>query len=210
MQQQSNEWRFARCGSVGGSEVPDVMRKGKDGKSPSVSRANLMARKVIERLTGVPVETFKSAAMMNGTAREPTGRLAYEIRANVMVEQVGLIRHPSIEGAHASPDGLIGDLKGVEIKSPEPAAHLETLETEKIDPDYIRQVQWNMACSQRTSWDFVSFNPDFPEPMDLFIKTIERDDAMILKMEEAVRAFLQELDARMAALKFHYRERKSA
>ena len=43
--------------------------------------------------------------MLQGTAREPEARMLYELMRGVEVEEVGLIPHPAIKGAHASPDG---------------------------------------------------------------------------------------------------------
>ena len=96
----------ARCGSVGASDVPNIIRKTKTGYG--ASRANLMALKAVERLTGVPAETYQSAAMAQGLEREPLARAAYAFLHDVEVEITDPIRHPLIKGAHASPDGLIG------------------------------------------------------------------------------------------------------
>jgi hypothetical protein len=100
--EQGEDWRLDRCGSVGASEIADVLRKGKGG-APSLSCASLMARKVCERITGKPVATFKSRAMDDGIMREPRARSLYEITYGE-VELVGKVPHPRIEGTHASPE----------------------------------------------------------------------------------------------------------
>ena len=102
-------WRLARCGSIGASEVPDVLRRGKNG-APSASRASLLARKVAERLTGVPVNTYRSQAMQDGLDREAEARAAYELATCRVVDLCPMpITHPDIPGAHASPDGVVID-----------------------------------------------------------------------------------------------------
>ena len=160
LQQGTDEWRQARCGSVGASDAPRVVRRTKTGYS--ADRDSLMAAKVLERLTGVPVEIPKSAAMLQGTAREPEARMLYEMVRGVEVEQVGLVPHPLIKGAHASPDGYVSGTGLIEIKCPLPAAHLDTLITETISNDHFVQVQFQLACTGRHWCDYVSFNPDFP------------------------------------------------
>ena len=75
------------------------MRRTKSGYS--ADRDSLMASKVIERLTGVPVELFKTAAMIQGTEREPQARITYVLLRGVEVEEVGLIPHPLIAGVPA-------------------------------------------------------------------------------------------------------------
>ena len=91
----------ARCGSVGASDVPNIIRRTKTGYG--ASRANLMALKAVERLTGVPAETYQSAAMAQGLEREPLARAAYAFLRDVEVEITGPVRHPLIKAAHASP-----------------------------------------------------------------------------------------------------------
>ena len=58
-------------------------------------------------------------------------------------------------------------------------AHIETLLTKEIDGKYIKQMQWQMACTGRQWVDFVSFDPRMPADMQLFIKRVVRDDKAI-------------------------------
>ena len=192
----------ARCGSVGASDVPSIIRKTKTGYG--ASRANLMALKAVERLTGVPAETYQSAAMAAGLEREPLARAAYAFLHDVEVELTDPIRHPLIKGSHASPDGLVGSEGLIEIKSPQMAAHLDTLWMERIDGDYLIQIQWQLASTGRQWADYISFNPDFPERMQFWEKRIHRDDAVIGELEGAVRLFLEELEGKVSELRQRY------
>jgi hypothetical protein len=45
----------------------------------------------------------------------------------VLVDKVGLVLHPTIERAAASPDGLVGSDGVLEIKCPKTATHLQYL-----------------------------------------------------------------------------------
>jgi putative phage-type endonuclease len=203
MLQGSDEWRQARCGSVGASDAPRVVRRTKTGYS--ADRETLMAQKVLERLTGVPVEIFKTQAMLQGTAREPEARMLYQLMRGVDVEEVGLIAHQFIKGSHASPDGYVVDTYGlIEIKCPLPAAHLETLLGEKISNDHFVQMQWQMACTGRTWCDFVSFNPDFPPAMQLWIKRVGRDQNVIADLESEIAFFIRELEQKVERLSRRY------
>ena len=196
MLQRSPEWYAARCGSLGASEMPDVVRKTKSGVS--ATRANMLAKKLLERLTGVVAPTYQSKAMLDGIEREADARAAYCSMYDVAVETIGLVAHPTIPWTHASPDGVGERL--VEIKCPEPAEHLRTLLTEKIDRDYLVQMQWQMACSGRARCDYVSYNPDFPAAMQLYVQPVDRDEAWIAELEAAARKFLAELDEKLASL----------
>ena len=200
--QNSAEWLYARCGSVGASDVPDIVRTTKTG--PSATRANKLALKVLERLTGAPVETFQSAAMAQGHERQPRAIAAYEFMHDVRVDPVGLARHPLIIGSHASPDGIIGSLGLVEVKCPQPAAHLDTLLRETVERDYQIQIAWQLACTGRQFCDYISWNPDFPPAMQLWVGRVERNAMLIDELEAEVRLFLAELEARVEALKRRY------
>jgi hypothetical protein len=209
MLQGSDEWRQTRCGSIGASDAPRVMRRIKSG-GYSADRDSLMAEKVLERLTNTPFEKFKSAAMLRGIEREPEARLLYQMVRGVEIEQVGLCPHPFVKGSHASPDGFVLQPGGtalaglIEIKCPEPAAHLDTLLTETISNDYTVQMQWQMACAAMPWCDYVSFNPDFPPAMQLWRKRVHRDAALIADLEREIGTFIRELEAKVDKLSRRY------
>lgn len=196
------EFLQARCGSIGASDVPRIVRRTKTGVS--ADRSNLLALKAIERLTGRAVETYQSQAMLNGIEREPEALATYALMTNVMVEPVDPIPHPELPGTHASPDGLVGERGLVEVKCPQPAGHLATLITEQIDGDYQVQMQWQMACTGRDWCDFVSYCPPFPSAMQLFVKRVPRAPERILELEADVALFLVELDQKVDWLRERY------
>lgn len=198
LQQGSPEWIAARVGSLGASRVAEALAKTKTGWG--ASRANLLAELVAERLTGAAAAGFTNAAMQWGNDKEPDARSAYEFMADVDVALVGIVRHPSIAGTHASPDGLVGDDGLVEIKCPNTATHIDTLLGQKVPAKYVTQMQWQMACTGRRWCDFVSYDPRMPEAMRLFVRRVERDAAAIAQLEADVAAFLGELDAKVAEL----------
>ena len=204
MLQGTDEWRQARCGSVGASDAPRVVRRTKTGYS--ADRDSLMAEKVLERLTNTPVEIFKTQAMLQGTAREPEARLLYQMVRGVEVEEAGLVTHPTIKGSHASPDGYVArDGRGlIEIKAPLPAKHLDTLLTETISNDHVVQMQWQMACTDRMWCDYVSFNPDFPPAMQLWIKRVARDQSQIGELMREISQFIRELEQKVERLSRRY------
>lgn len=206
--QNSEDWLQARCGSVGASDVPNIIRRTKTGYS--AARANLMALKTLERLTGRPAETYQNQAMQIGHEREPLARAAYEFMSDVTVETIGLVRHPLIVGTHASPDRTVGEFGLIEIKCPQPAAHLDTLLNEKIDNDYFVQMQWQMACSGHHWVDYVSFNPDFPPSMQLWVERVDRSPEVIDELEKEVRLFLKELEGKVAELRKRYELEEAA
>lgn len=202
MEQQSSDWFAARLGCVTASRVKDVMASGRGG-APSATRKNYMMQLLCERLTGRREDGFTSAAMQRGTELEPVARSAYEIDKDVMTVETGLILHPRIERFGASPDGLVGDRGMLEIKCPNTATHVFTLQSGKHDPQYEWQMFAQLACAERDWVDFVSFDDRMPSELQYACFRFERDEKRIREMESAVREFLEEL----AELEHEMRER---
>lgn len=200
--QGSPEWLALRAGKVTASRVCDVVARTKSGWG--ASRANYMAELICERLTGQPTSSFSNAAMQWGTEKEPEARAAYEFCFNVDVAQIGFVPHPTIGMSGASPDGLVGEVGLIEIKCPNSATHIDTLLSGEVPEKYITQMQWQMVCTGRFWCDFVSYDPRLPPRMQMFTRTVARDDKLIAELETMVRDFLSEVDAKVAALRNQY------
>ena len=198
VEQRSPEWFASRLGKVTASRVADVIAKTKSGYS--ASRDNYMAQLICERLTGQQGESFTNAAMTWGTETEPLARSAFEAYADVMVEEVGFVPHPTIEMSGASPDGLVGAEGMLEIKCPNTATHIDTLLTQTVPSKYITQMQWQMACCERQWCEFVSFDPRLPQDLQLFVKRVEFNQTYVAMLEEEVINFLEELEIKVAKL----------
>jgi putative phage-type endonuclease len=198
VEQGTPEWFAARLGNVTASRVADVIAKTKSGYS--ASRDNYMAQLICERLANTVAESFTNAAMQWGTETEPLARAAYESVADVLVDEVGYMPHPTIERAGASPDGLVGVDGLLEIKCPNTATHIDTLISEQVPAKYITQMQWQMACTRRAYCDFVSFDPRLPNGLQLFVKRVEYDAEYAEMLAAEVVKFLAELDAKIFKL----------
>jgi putative phage-type endonuclease len=197
--QQANreEWLQSRLGKVTASRVADVIAKTRSGYS--ASRDNYMAQLIVERLTGKPSESFSNAAMEWGTEQEPHARAAYAARTGELVEEVGFIDHPTIQGAGASPDGIVGEGL-VEIKCPQTNTMLEWILTRTIPARYLAQMQFQMAVTGAKWCDFAAYDPRLPEHLQLLIIRVERDDTRIAEIEAEISMFLGELDDKVNKL----------
>jgi len=183
-EQNSDEWYAARLGKMTASMFKDVMAKGQ-GKS----RHSYMLQIAAERLSGLPQESFTNAAMERGTEQEPFAIQAYEADQDCTVRRVGFIElSPWIGG---SPDGLVGDKGGIEVKSPNSTTHLRYILSNKIDSVYVKQVQGNIWLAELDWMDWISFDPRIPQH-PLHIIRVERDDEMIAKIELECELFKQD------------------
>ena len=202
MEQHSAEWYAARLGKVTASRVADLMAKTKSGYS--ASRANYMAELICERLTMTQADQFTNAAMQWGTECEPQARVAYEFLTDREVTETGFVLHDVIADFGASPDGLVGIDGLVEIKCPNTATHIETLLSEVIPGKYVTQMQAQMACTGRAWCDFVSFDPRMPADMQIWIRRVERDAAVIAEMEAEISTFLADMAQKLDSLRSRY------
>lgn len=199
--QGTERWFEARLGKLTASRISDAISKAKRETTGELQkRKDLKLELAVERLTGRTAEHFVSEWMERGMEMEDLARAAYEL-ATVMTERVDLVLHPRIAGAAASPDGLVGDDGLLEIKVPKPTTHASYLLAEVVPEQYRDQMMWQMACTGRAWNDFVSWCPDFPQPLDLFICRLERDDKRIAEMETEAEKFLAEVETVVAQLK---------
>jgi putative phage-type endonuclease len=196
--QGAPEWFLQRLGKATASRIADIVARTKSGYS--TSRENYCVELALERLTGARQESYTNGAMQWGTETEPLARAAYEASTGAMVEEVGMIPHPTILMSGASPDGLVDADGQIEIKCPNSATHARTLLNRAADSKYITQMQWQMACTGRAWCDFVSFDPRFPEHLQLFVVRVERDQKFIDELEREVSAFLEEVNDMVSKL----------
>lgn len=198
MNQGSPEWLSARAGHCTASRFKDVLAKIKTGEA--ASRRNYRVQLVTERLTGTPCDSYSNAAMEWGTATEPYARAAYEAARTLMVDETGFLLHPDVPFVGASPDGLVGDDGGCEIKCPyQSTVHVETLEG-GMPSEHRAQVQGTLWVTGRAWWDYISFDPRMPAHLQLYVERIERDQAYIDTLAAEVAKFLAEVDAMVKRL----------
>lgn len=201
-EQGSDDWLKARCGKVTASRISDMLAKTKNGWG--ASRANYAAELVAERLTGVPTPQFVSPAMRRGSELEGDAADAYEFRTGLTLETVGFVTHPTIVLSGASPDRLVGNDGLAEFKVPNVATHIATLLSKTVPGEYNLQMQWQMACTPRSWCDWVSYCPELPPRMQLFIKRVPRDPALIGMIERETQVFLAEIAKTVSALEQDY------
>lgn len=205
-EQYSPEWYEHRRGKVTASQLGAVMAKGRSKNDVSATRLEYLGRIVSERLTGESREdTYTSRAMEWGKLHEDKARSLYEIRRGVELEQVGLVMHPRIENACASPDRRVrGTNNLVEIKCPDTHTHIGRLLSKEpladIETNYLRQMQFQMACMGSEWVDFVSYDPRMPPECQMLITRVHRDPVMIAEIEAAIETFLADVDVTVEQL----------
>lgn len=200
IEQGSQAWKQLRVGFGTASSAADIL-PGKKGGYLS-GRAKLIDELVYEVITGKPAGGFYATKFMrDGIAREPYARMAYQERTGFFVEEVAFTVHGTLP-VGSSPDGLVvGQRRGVEIKSPKETTHVRYLELDTCPEEYVAQVQQNIWIHGYDCWDFVSYSPDFPEHMQLQVITVQRDEATIQALEREWAKVFVEVNERVAKLR---------
>ena len=198
-EQEGADWMAQRAGKFTASRASDLMAKTRSG--PSASRANLLALLAVERITGECVPTYSNAAMQRGIDLEADARDAYAFTRLAVVEEAGFVPCDSLPNTGCSPDGFIGEDGLVEIKCPASMQkHLEALRSGAHAVEYRWQLQHQLMVTGRQWVDAVSFDPRFPEHLQLAVTRVERDEAAIAELREAIRVADAEVEATVAEL----------
>lgn len=205
-EQGSAEWLACRVGRVTASEIADAGRfyaRGEKKGGETKTRLDYKLALIGELMTGKASETFVSRWMERGTEYEPEARAAYEMKNDVLVRRVGFIIHPTIDRSGASPDGLVGECGGLEIKVPKLETHLRYLRAGVLPPEYEPQLMWNIECSERDWWDFLSYSPELaitsPEHSQFKVRTYRNEERQ-KQLRDGALQLLAEVDEMMVQM----------
>jgi putative phage-type endonuclease len=197
-EQRSAEWFKVRCGRITASHMCHLTAYLKSGKGEMKARADYRMALFTERLTGNLADHFVTNEMKWGQEQEEYACAAYEQAKQVLVDHIGFAVHPTLNFAGASPDGLVGNDSGIEIKCLTTARHLEIRQNKQVPQEYYDQIQWNMVCCERQSWDFVCFDPRVPERGQLVIIPVAYDGPRVAELEAEAIKMDAEVDALIA------------
>ena len=177
-EQGTPEWLASRLGCPSGSGFDKLIQA--SGK-PSTQADGYINQLIAEVMTGETTYVHVTDAMQRGTDQEPMARGFYELASGNSVNQVGFCKHDTLE-CGVSPDGLIGQDGGLEIKVPAPHTHIAYLRAGVLPTKYKQQVMGCMWITDRQWWDFVSYH----ESMPALIVRVERDDDYIKLLADEV------------------------
>lgn len=153
VEQGTDEWMRLRLGKLTGSVAYTISVGGKGLET-------LCEQLAWERVSGEREETYKSEAMQRGNDMEQMAADAYELQYGVDLQKIGFAEYNEYIGI--SPDRLIGDDDGLEIKCKLSKGHrLLLLGKVEFEPQYIWQCRACMFFFNRPKWNLISFNPNF-------------------------------------------------
>jgi YqaJ-like viral recombinase domain len=192
--QNTPEWFRARHGIPTASMFATVMAKGKTAGSESLTRRTYLMKLAGEIITGEPMDSFSNEHTERGHEFEPEARDFYAFQTGAPLERVGFVRNGR---AGCSPDCLIGDHGGVEIKTKLPHLLIDLILKDEFPSEHKAQVQGTLWVTGRKWWDIAVYWPGIP----LFVKRVERDDVYIAQIETEVSRFNTDLDSIVAQMR---------
>lgn len=226
--QGSEQWEQIRAGRFTSSEIHKIMECGfrqmteselkarpKTGKGSKTTRVpdptkmsqkglTYINQKVAEVLTGRPKPSSYAYPLVYGKETEPEAVHYFENLTGLITEESGFV--PWGDHAGGSPDRLIGENEGLEVKCPFYSENqIEyLLLTDRHDlkanyPEYYWQVVSLMLFCDRKRWHFCTFDPrmiedkhklthmviewhEVEEDIDLLVKSLEGAITEKLKM----------------------------
>jgi hypothetical protein len=191
IEQGSGAWYLARAGIPTSSEFAKIMAKpgprGGTSSREQIGRKKLLWRLAGEIITGEPEATYSNFDMERGKENEAEARDLYAFLREAEPVQVGFIKNGN---CGASPDALIGDDGLLEIKDAKGSVQVERLIDGTLPSEYRAQVQGQLMVSERSWVDFMSHSRGLPP----LIVRVERDEAYIAELREAVDRFVAELE----------------
>jgi len=193
MEQGTQEWLEARLGCPSGSGFSKLITA---SGTPSSSAESYINDLIAELITGESTPFHVTEWMQRGTELEPFARMNYELETDREVTEVGFCMHDILR-CGVSPDGLIGDDGGIEIKCPKPSTHVKYLRKGTLPSEYKAQVMGCLWITGRQWWDFMSDHPQMP---NLLIR-VHRDEEYINQLERLVTHACQIIEKEVADIK---------
>lgn len=153
---------------------------------------------IAEKLTMTPRISNQSSAMERGIELEGEALNACAMLYNEPIKTVGLVYLSDTRRVACSPDGLIGEDGGIEIKCMNTKTHVKWLLSGKLPKEHKAQVQGCMWVCNRQWWDFASYDPRIDR--ELFIVRVKRDEEYIERLKEYSDILVDAMDSKIEEL----------
>lgn len=189
-EQRTPEWYAVRDLKLTASHAQEI---GNCGKGLETLVTDLLA----DHFSNNQEESFSSKDMDRGRELETQAINIYELETGNTVQKVGFCEVEEYAGC--SPDGLIGEDGGIEVKCLKAKVYLELVLSQKIDTKYEWQVQMSLLVTGRKWWDFCAYNPNFKK--SLFIKRILPDIEKQTQLLKGIEIGKQKIKEKLAIAK---------
>lgn len=185
--QYSPEWVAVRSGIPTASQFGRIMTPAK--RSYSAQARQYALELLDQKHRGYSRDSHCSPEMQYGLDMEPEARAWYAaVHDTRNVQQVGFCLSDCGRFG-CSPDALVDDDGGLEIKCPQPVRHLEYLADGVVPREYLPQIHGSLLVTGRAWWDFLSYCPGYPS---LVLRVVPDD--FTERLAELLEVFFIELN----------------
>ena len=186
MAQRTPEWYAIRKNKLTASQASVIACAGRGLDS-------YVLKLVADSFSSADPDSYTNEHIQRGIELEDQAREIYSLMTGHEVKQVGFVEMNEFVGC--SPDGLIGEDGGLEIKCHDNKEHFRLLIGEPIDLAYRWQIQMSLFITERKWWDYVAYNPTFEKSLVILRFTI--DPLMIGKLTEGIMIGTQKIQELM-------------
>lgn len=194
LEQGSQEWLDEKLGKPSASHAKEILTI--TGKK-SASREGYLYTLADEIVSGVREESYKNQYMDVGNEREDESRSCFEVIQGVNVDQVGVIYPDEDRKYLCSPDGIVNNEFGVELKNVKGSTQVKYLLKGKVPTEYAPQIQMSLLVTGFKFWYFCSYKPGL-KPL---ILKVERDEKYISDLKVELDLFCEDLKAVVEKIK---------
>lgn len=153
------------------------------------AQATAYAAKIVAKRLGVYTEPPPTFWMEWGIEHEPNAKHAYTLQTGREVTEVGFIIPDATDAYGGSPDGLVGDDGGLEIKCPAPETLITWHAAGELPSDKKPQIQGLLFISGRKWWDFYGYHPELTP----FLLRVEPDEKYQTAIADCLLQLLREI-----------------
>jgi len=197
LEEINREWMLERLGKFTASEFHRLTTAPTKKELP-VGAITYATEKAVELLTEYLDDHYTSKDMQWGLDHELDAITAFEQRTGLIAYQTGSKQKLMLQADNSdhetasvggTPDGLIADNAGIEIKCPKSTTHFKYLSIKNQEDlkancaNYYWQIQGLLSITGRQHWYFVSYDPRYQHQNQQlhFIKVIpDKDDQHFL------------------------------
>lgn len=185
--QSSPEWLDLRCGIPTASQFKRIITA--KTEKPSAGADKYLDELMAEHIDG-HIDGFDSEFMERGKKLEAEAANWYALQHDIDPVIVGFVTTDDGD-IGCSPDRLIGDEGGLEIKVPALTTHIGyERNPDSLVAAYRPQVYGCMWLCERLWWDILSYNP----AMQSVCVRVTREDEYMAKLIDAVTKFSERLE----------------
>lgn len=203
VEQGTMQWHRMRAGRITASKVHDIIKKGRAKGSYSAARQVYMNELIAQVCTGLLPDELTAKQVMWGKENEPKALDLYDPFDEKNISQIAFIYGLDMR-CGVSPDALVGDRGGLEIKCPwTTSQYIDQLLGGEPKPEYLTQMQYSMWITGREYWDFANYDPRMKKS-NIKIVTHEPDLKLFEMFDNEIPKFIEDMDKKLESIGFKF------